>query len=309
MRLVSVFLGCVLAWSGLAVETAAQSAPPRLVAPGVWFLLGDSAKGYSNTAVIEMKSYLIVVDANYPGRAKELIELVKTLSPKPVRYVFDTHAHGDHSYGNSTWTRAGATTLAYAGVVDEMNRYEPTRWQAAIGRREDVRALGEANVERPRQTFAGDSFVLEDQTRRVEFLHLGWGHTQGDGYVWLPRERILCTGDAAVNGPRNKLWDASLANWPRVLEKTIALQPAFVLPGHGEMGGVEILTGQRQFLLDLYDAVKLQVDAGKPLAEIHVELPEQDSNWVPKDLSFDIEAEYTELTHHQPAGAVEHVWR
>ena len=146
MRLVSVFLGCVLAWSGLAVETAAQSAPPRLVAPGVWFLLGDSAKGYSNTAVIEMKSYLIVVDANYPGRAKELIELVKTLSPKPVRYVFDTHAHGDHSYGNSTWTRAGATTLAYAGVVDEMNRYEPTRWQAAIGRREDVRALGEANV-------------------------------------------------------------------------------------------------------------------------------------------------------------------
>ena len=49
-----------------------QSGPPRVIAPGVWFLLGDSHKGYSNTIVIEMKDYLIVVDANYPGRAREL---------------------------------------------------------------------------------------------------------------------------------------------------------------------------------------------------------------------------------------------
>jgi len=85
------------------------------------------------------------------------------------------------------------TRLAnHAGLCRRRGRDESLRaqqrWQAAIGRREDVRALGEANVERPRQTFgAGDSFVLEDQTRHVEFLHLGWGHTQGDGYVWLPK--------------------------------------------------------------------------------------------------------------------------
>ena len=108
-----------------------QSAPPRLIAPGVWFLLGDASEGYSNTAVIEMQDYLIVVDANYPGRARELIAEVKTLSPKPVRYVFDTHAHGDHSYGNSLWTAAGATTLAYYKILAEMDRYEPARWQAA----------------------------------------------------------------------------------------------------------------------------------------------------------------------------------
>ena len=83
------------------------------VADGVWFLLGDASKGYSNTAVIEMNDYLIVVDANYPGRAKELLRVAKGLSGKPVRYVFDTHAHGDHSYGNSVWTRAGATTMAF----------------------------------------------------------------------------------------------------------------------------------------------------------------------------------------------------
>src|ERR1035438_3294656 len=191
----------------LAASTVlGQSVPPRLIAPGVWFLLGDASKGYSNTAVIELKDYLIVVDANYPARAREIMAELKELSPKPVRYVFDTHAHGDHSYGNSLWTAAGATTLAYYKVTEEMDRYEPTRWQAAEAKREDVRDLHQDDVQRPLKTFRGSLFVLEDSTREVDFLHIGWGHTQGDGYVWLPKERVLCTGDAAVNGPRNKLW-------------------------------------------------------------------------------------------------------
>ena len=124
---------------GAGVALGQEVAPPKLIAPGVWFLLGDSHKGYSNTTVIEMKDYLIVVDANYPGRAKELLVEIPKLSPKPVKYVFDTHAHGDHSYGNSVWTKAGATTLAYAAILGEMDRYEPARWKAAEDKREDVR--------------------------------------------------------------------------------------------------------------------------------------------------------------------------
>lgn len=292
-----------------AGELRGQTAPPRLIAPGVWFLLGDAHKGYSNTAVIEMTNYLIVVDANYPGRARELIAEVKQLSPKPVRYVFDTHAHGDHTYGNSVWTAAGATTIGYYKILAEVDRYEPARWQAAEAKRADVRDLHQDTVQRPLKTFRKSPYVLKDATREVEFLFLGWGHTPADGYVWLPKERVLCTGDGAVNGPRNKLWDANIANWPRVLEKAIALRPLHVLPGHGDAGGIEILEGQRQFLLDLYSAVKTQVDEGKTLTEIQVELPERDRNWVPKDLAWDIEATYTEITHHEPAGAVEHVWK
>ncbi len=88
-----------------------------------------------------MKDYLIVVDANYPGRARELVSEISQLSPKPVRFVFDTHAHRDHAYGNIVWTQAGATTFAYQGVDDEMDRYEPARWLATAAEREDVRSL------------------------------------------------------------------------------------------------------------------------------------------------------------------------
>src|SRR5580698_7398706 len=249
----------VLLLSAMRVGLAEVVGSPQKIADGVWFSVVDASKGYSNTAVIEMESYLIVVDANYPGRAKELLEVVKGLSTKPVRYVFDTHAHGDHSYGNSVWTKAGATTMAFRGVVNEMDRWEPTRWQAAMAKREDVRATGENNVERPLKVIDWDKFVLKDGRREVDFLFLGWGHTPGDGYVWLPKERVLVTGDAAVNGPRNKLADAWVANWPKVLERAIALNPESILPGHGTRGGAEILSGQRQFLLDLYAAVAAQI--------------------------------------------------
>ena len=279
---------------------------------GRWFLPGDASKGYSNTAIIEMYDYLIVVDANYPGRAKELLQVVKGLSKKPVRYVFDTHARGDHCSGNSIWTAVGATTMAFRGVVNEMNRWEPERWQAAMAKRDDVRETGESDVQRPRKIIDGDEFVLKDKTREVRFLFLGWGHTPGDGYVWLPKERVLCTGDAGVNGPRNKLLDANITNWPNVLDKALALKQLYVLLGHGAAGGPEILTGQQRFLRDLYREVKLQTDSGKTPAETHVRLPDSDSNWVPArsdGLQQDIETVYLELTSHAPAGSVPHVWK
>jgi glyoxylase-like metal-dependent hydrolase (beta-lactamase superfamily II) len=279
------------------------------IADGVWFVPGDASKGYSNNIVIEMKDYLIVVDANYPGRARELVKEVGQLSPKPVRFVFDTHAHRDHAYGNIVWTEAGATTFAYQGVDGEMDRYEPERWRATAAGREDVRSLNLADAPRPQLVFRDSPFILKDSTREVRFYFLGWAHTRGDGFVWLPKERILCTGDAAVNGPRNKLWDANLDNWPKVLDKALAFAPLHVLPGHGEAGGPEILTGQRNFLLDLYAAVKNQVGQGKSLAQMTLVLPERDRNWTPRDLSQDFAIACSEIQEHKPAGGLPHVWK
>ena len=109
---------CVML-AGLA-SSAVKSVPKletlQPVMPGVWFRQGDPDRfGHCNNVVIEMKDYLIVVDANFPSGARALMADIKKVSSKPVKYVFDTHHHGDHSYGNSLWTQAGATTLAYKG--------------------------------------------------------------------------------------------------------------------------------------------------------------------------------------------------
>ena len=123
-------------------RTEAQPNQVKLIVPGVWFREGDlEGLGHSNNTIIEMKDYLIVVDANYPSGARLAMESAKRISDKPVKYVFDTHHHGDHAYGNSVWTKAGAATLAFPGVVEEMKRFEPARWQAAVKERSDVAEL------------------------------------------------------------------------------------------------------------------------------------------------------------------------
>src|SRR5256714_14196663 len=172
--------------AGIALFVSRSDANPetiRMIVPGVWFREGDMQQGHCNNIIIEMKDYLIVVDANFPSGARAAMADAKMISSKPVKYVFDTHHHGDHAYGNPVWTEAGATTLAYKGVAEEMKRYEPKRWQDSAKQRKDVAELNRNTAEPPKQTFDKDLFVLEDGTRRVEFHFFGWAHTRGDGFV------------------------------------------------------------------------------------------------------------------------------
>jgi glyoxylase-like metal-dependent hydrolase (beta-lactamase superfamily II) len=102
----------------------------------------------------------------------------------------------------------------------------------------------------------------------VEFHFFGWAHTRGDGFVYLPKENIICTGDAVVNGPFNYLGHANSANWPHVIDQVKNLKASTILPGHGTPGGGEVLTGQRQFFVELRKAVDDAVKGGKKLEDL-----------------------------------------
>ena len=294
----------------------AQPGTVKEIAPGVWFREGEREdKGYCNNIVIEMKDYLIVVDANFPSGAKALMQDIKRLSSKPVKYVFDTHHHGDHAYGNPIWTRQGASTLAYVGVAEEMRRYEPKRWKEAAQEREDIAALNLQTAEPPQKTFTESPFVLEDETRRVEFHFFGWAHTRGDGFAYLPKEKIICTGDAIVNGPFNYTGDGNTLNWPNVIRRAQELDTDHVLPAHGPPAGSELLEGQLQFFVELEKAVRAAVDSKKKVDDIvgmegdqavstSIKLPDSVSNWVGEELPGQVLAAYKEITLGKPHGEI-----
>ena len=298
-------------------ESGAQPNSVRKIADGVWFREGDMSQGHSNNAIIEMKDYLIVVDANFPSGARLALADAKKLSPKPVKYVFITHHHGDHDYGSAVWTAAGATTFAYSAVVDELNRYEPGRWLEAAKSRKDISDLNLNAPEYPKQTFDKSPYILKDSTREVQFLFFGWAHTRGDGFAWLPKERVLCTGDASTNGPYNNTNDANIGNWPSVLASAAKLKPLHVLPGHGPAGGPEILTGQAAFMTELRRAAQRAVQAGKKLEDLvtirdgkpvatSVVLPASVQHWVSNSLPAHVTNAYNEVSNGQPVGALPH---
>jgi cyclase len=299
-------------------STDAQPDTVKQITKGIWFREGDLQNmGHCNNIIIEMMDYLIVVDANFPSGARLALEAAKKISKKPVKYVFDTHHHGDHAYGNPIWTQAGAITLAYKGVVEEMKRYEPRSWRQAAGERKDVADLNLATAEPPKETFDKSPFILRDASREVRFYFFGWAHTRGDGLVYLPKEKVLCTGDVAVNGPYNSMSDGNIGNWPTVVLAAEKLAVARVLPGHGRPGGKEILEGQAQFLIELHNAVQSLVAQGKAMQDIvkfsgakpvwtSVQLPDSVKNWVGVDLAVQVRDTYEEITQHKPHGDLPH---
>ncbi|MEZ5400368.1 MAG: MBL fold metallo-hydrolase [Bryobacteraceae bacterium] len=297
-----------------ALYLTAQPNTVKKIADGVWFREGDlKGEGHCNNIVIEMKDYLVVIDANFPSGARLVMAEAKKLSPKPIRYVFDTHHHGDHAYANAVWTKAGATTFAHANVVKEMDAREPARWQDAAKSRPDVAELNLPTAERPQKTFTKSPYVLKDSTRRIEFHHFGWAHTKGDGFAFLPKEKILCTGDAVVNGPYNYTGDGHVGNWAKVVRAALKLGANVVLPGHGPHGGAEILEGEARFMTELYAAAQrahnlkqritdvVTLKDGKPVAT-RVTLPGNVSNWVGDGFPTQVFDAYKEIEEGKPRG-------
>ena len=300
-----VVLLCVFtALAGAALFVAPSEASPetvRQILPGVWFREGDlESLGHCNNIIIEMKDYLIVVDANFPSGARAALADAKRIDArKPVKYVLLTHHHGDHAYGTAVWTKAGAATVAFQATAEELRRVEPQRWLAAAKSRKDVAELNLPAPEPPGQIVKENLFVLDDGKRKVEFRHFGAAHTRGDGFVYLPKEQVLITGDAVVNGPYNYLADGDIANWPNVIRAAARLKIRHVLPGHGGPAGKELLAGQEQFLVELHKAVKAGADAGRKPEEIaaSLELPEPAQKWVnPRRIPTQVNDVYRQLT-------------
>lgn len=262
--------------AGLLFHAAARAEVGKAqeVAPGVWFHEGDvGRRGHCNNGWIVFRDYVLVIDANFPSGAQDVIPKIRAVTDKPIRFVFDTHHHGDHAYGNQVWADLGATVVAHEGVLEQMKKFEtgafggaPGGWENTAKNRPDVAAtrLHPPTVVFPRV------MSFDDGRHRVELHHLGVAHTRGDGFAWLPGERVLFTGDACVNGPYNYMGDGDSARWIDTLRAARRLNPLVVCPGHGLVGGPEILDQQLEYFVTLQAEVRLLVHRG--LSPAHVKL-------------------------------------
>ena len=247
-------------------DLASQINTVKELAPGVYFHEGDlRAKGHCNNGWVVFDDYVLVLDANFPSGAQEVLAKIKAQTSKPIRFAFDTHHHGDHAYGNQIWVDNGAVPVAHENVVAEMRKYEtglfggkPGRWETEAKQREDLKGT---RLKAPSLLYK-DLMIFDDGTHRVELRYFGVGHTHGDGFAWLPKEKILFTGDAAVNGPFNYMGDGDSGAWVDTLARVQKLGAAVVAPGHGPSGDAGVLEAQRQYFV----ALRAEVAKRKNLA-------------------------------------------
>jgi cyclase len=277
------------------------------LAPGVYFHEGDPRLGTCNNGWVVMDDGVLVVDANYPVGAKVIVPKIRALTEKPVRFVIDTHFHPDHSFGNQIWVQQGATIVAHEGALDELRRNGAASWELSAKTRPDVAA---SSLALPSVAYS-EAMAFDDGTHRVELRWAGIAHTKGDTLVWLPREKILFTGDVCVNGSYNYLHDSNVGEWIEALERAKKLGAERVCPGHGPMGGPEIIRDQEAYFVALRGGVQSLMKEGKPAAEIKAAAPglaaalrkdSQIARYVPTDFYFaaQVEKVYLEVSGTAP---------
>jgi cyclase len=257
-------------------QAATQINTVKELAPGVYFHEGDlRGKGHCNNGWVIFEDYVLVLDANFPSGAQEIIPKIKAQTNKPIRFAFDTHHHGDHAYANQVWVDNGAVPVAHENVVSEMKKYEtgffgggkPGRWEGEAKERDDLKSTRL----KPPSLLYRDLMIFDDGKHRVELRYFGVGHTHGDGFAWLPKERILFTGDAVVNGPFNFMGDGDSGAWIETIAKAQKLGASIVGPGHGPSGDAGVLEAQRQYFV----ALRAEVEKRKGLApdRLQAEVP------------------------------------
>jgi cyclase len=234
----------------------------RSIAPGVYFHEGDPSMGPTcNNGWIVMDDYVVVIDANYPAGARVVIPKIQATTSEPIRFVVDTHFHPDHASGNEVWAELGAIPVAHIATLDELKRSGKESWAESSKSRADVAA---SKLKLPSLVYT-DALIFDDGKHRVELHWMGIGHTRGDTLVWLPHEKILFTGDVCVNGSYNYLHDSNVTDWIILLEKAASLGAEKVCPGHGPMGGSEIIADQHDYFVGLRQGVQEMINQGATL--------------------------------------------
>ncbi|MBI1903285.1 MAG: MBL fold metallo-hydrolase [Planctomycetia bacterium] len=241
------------------------------LAPGVFFRKAQTEPTFTgcNQGWVIFKDYVLVIDANFPGQAEIVIKEIRKHTDKPIKYVFDTHYHGDHADGNQQYTKIGATAVASERAKAEFETKGIRGFESSQKSKPDE--YGKLEYATPGLYFH-HKLVLDDGTQRVELLYLGHGHTVGDAVAWLPKHGILFTGDACVNGAFNYTGDGNTESWISILTQMEELPVKIVAPGHGELSDKELLAQQKKYFVELRGAIGKLVEKGRTLDQIKEEL-------------------------------------
>lgn len=241
------------------------------IGPGLY---AYTAEGDPNSGVVVGDDCVLVVDAQAtPAMARGVIEKIRSVTDKPIRWLVLTHYHavrvlGASAYGADHVVASDATRELVVERGREDMESEIGRFPRLFRGKETIPGLTW-----PTLTFAS-SMTLWLGSREVRIVHGGRAHTKGDTIVWLPKERVLFAGDIVEFGATPYCGDAHLADWPGTLARLRALEPEALVPGRGRAARTAAecrlaIEGTEAFVTRLTAIVGPRARQGAPLKEAY----------------------------------------
>jgi glyoxylase-like metal-dependent hydrolase (beta-lactamase superfamily II) len=239
-----------------------------------------------------------------------------TRSAEQVGTLVNTHANGDHCYGNALL--AGSEIISSARCAEEMGLLPPATMAAMM---RDAPSLGPAGaflarifapfsfddipLTLPTRTFEGQ-LDLRVGDRTVSLIETGPAHTDGDVIVHLPEEDIVFTGDILFHGGHPIVWAGPVANWIRACDRILELEPTVVVPGHGPLATTAAVADLKGYFEFLTGAARIRFDGGMTPMEAarDIELGPYAGWGEPERLVANVHALYRDFGADGPADAV-----
>ena len=237
-----------------------------------------------NITVAVGKDGIIMVDGQYAPLHDKIKAAIEAISKKPIKYLINTHFHGDHTGGNELFARDGATIVSQVNVK---NRLAAGTSNGLTG----AKTPPAPPAAQPSDTYSNFS-KIRLEGRVADLKHIANAHTDGDTYVWFKTANVLSTGDTFTNGRYPNIDFANGGNIRGMITATDAYLKLVnartrIVPGHGPLADKAALMEYRTMLISAHDRMAKLVKEGKSEDEVVAAKPftDFDAKWAPTELA------------------------
>jgi cyclase len=237
-----------------------------------------------NITVAVAQNGIIMVDGQFAPLHDKIKAAITTLSNLPIKYLINTHYHGDHTGGNESFAKGGVMVVAQINVKNRL----------AAGTTNGL--TGVKTPPAQPDALPGDTYTnfskIRLSGRVADLKHIPNAHTDGDTYVWFKTANVLSTGDTFTNGRYPNIDFANGGNIKGMIAATDAYlkltnAKSRIVPGHGPVADKKALTEYRAMLVTARDRMAKLVKDGKTEDEVVAAKPfaDLDAKWAPTELA------------------------
>src|ERR1700687_1250193 len=291
VRIAVVAIIMALSGPAFAQQQPAASPPPPLdfskveikttdLGDNCYMLEGEGG----NITVAVAKDGIIMVDGEYAPLHDKIKAAIEAISKQPIKYLINTHFHGDHTGGNEVFAKDGITVVAQINVK---NRLAAGTTNGLTGAQTPTAPQGAL----PSDTYTNFS-KIRLQGRVADLQHIADAHTDGDNYVWFKTANVLSTGDTFTNGRYPNIDFANGGNIKGMIAATDAYLKQVnartrIVPGHGPLADRAALVEYRTMLITTRDRMTKLVKEGKSEDDVIAAKPfaDLDAKWAPSELA------------------------
>jgi cyclase len=229
------------------------------------YLQPDGGWGWSNAGLVVDGDSTLLIDTLYDLKLTEqMLQTMRRAVAAAARIdtLVNTHANGDHCYGNQLV--GGARIVASERTAVEMSELPPAAMAALL---EQAPAMGELGafflecfgafdfegieLALPEQTFSGELRMPVGELE-LELIEVGPAHTRGDTLVHVPARRVLFSGDILFSGAHPIAWAGPVSNWIAACDRILAMDVEVIVPGHGPLAGPSEVSELKAYFEYLY---------------------------------------------------------